>query len=275
MRNKILILVTVFIALIIILFSSGIRNFVSAKSAGVIEDVDAKNMTALLALADSYTLKKDYVKAKEALLKFLESFPDSKAAGKAKKDVETLNIEILFSDVITDDSIRYEIKAGDTLSKIASKFGTTVELVKKSNGIKDDTIFPGRFLKVVNTKFNILVSKSGNTLELRKPNAEIVKTYVVSTGENLSTPEGTFLIEEKLVSPLWYKVGAVVEPGSQEYELGSRWLGLSVPGYGIHGTKDPSLIGKNITKGCVRMRNKDVEELYTIVPSGTEVTIVE
>ena len=152
---------------------------------------------------------------------------------------------------------------------------STVELIKKSNNLKSDLIIPGRSLKVNNTNFNILVDKSDNTLTLKKSDGEVVKTYVVSTGKNFNTPTGTFRIEEKLVSPVWYKVGAIVEPDSEEYELGARWMGLSVAGYGIHGTNDPTTIGQHITKGCVRMRNEEVEELYAIIPSGTEVTIVD
>jgi len=78
-----------------------------------------------------------------------------------------------------------------------------------------------------------------------------------------------------LQKPLWYRVGAVVPADSQDYELGTRWLGLSIDGYGIHGTKDPSSIGKQATLGCVRMINGDVEELFAIVPSGTEVVVVD
>jgi lipoprotein-anchoring transpeptidase ErfK/SrfK len=51
-------------------------------------------------------------------------------------------------------------------------------------------------------------------------------------------------------------------------------MGLSVASYGIHGTIDEETIGSQITEGCVRMRNKDVEELFVIVPVGTKVTIV-
>ena len=57
--------------------------------------------------------------------------------------------------------------------------------------------------------------------------------------------------------------------------LGSRWLGFNMPGYGIHGTIEPETIGKQVTAGCVRMRNSDVEELYDILPLGTEVSIVD
>jgi len=45
--------------------------------------------------------------------------------------------------------------------------------------------------------------------------------------------------------------------------------------YGIHGTTDPKSIGKNITQGCIRMSNSDIEELYAIVPIGSEITIIE
>jgi lipoprotein-anchoring transpeptidase ErfK/SrfK len=52
-------------------------------------------------------------------------------------------------------------------------------------------------------------------------------------------------------------------------------MGIDVPSYGIHGTTEPQSLGKQVTQGCVRMANPEVEELYTIVPLGTEVTIVD
>ena len=57
--------------------------------------------------------------------------------------------------------------------------------------------------------------------------------------------------------------------------FGTRWLGLNVPWgqYGIHGTNKPSLIGKNVSGGCIRMQNKDVESLFLLIPTGTIVYI--
>ena len=52
-------------------------------------------------------------------------------------------------------------------------------------------------------------------------------------------------------------------------------MGIDKKGYGIHGTIDPNAIGQQITAGCVRMTNADVEELFSIVPTGTDVTIVD
>lgn len=113
---------------------------------------------------------------------------------------------------------------------------------------------------------NILLLKAGDT---------VFKTYNVATGANNSTPSGTFKIVEKIPNPPWYKPGEVIPPGSPKNILGTRWLGLNKPGYGIHGTTDPKSIGTQATAGCIRMTNQDVEELYNIVPVGVEVTIVD
>jgi L,D-transpeptidase ErfK/SrfK len=275
MNKKFLILIIACIASIILLFSFSLKKIASSRSGQLLSRIDLKNRETLFNAAQTYLSKKDYLKAKAAFKEFLAQFPDSAEGAGARKEIEKINIKILFSNLPAEDSITYEIKRGDTLGRLASRFNTTVELLKKSNSIKGDLIMPGNSLKVNKAKFDILVNRSENTLRLRKSGGETVKTYLVSTGENLSTPLGTFKIEEKLISPLWYKVGAIVRPDSSEYELGSRWMGLSAAGYGIHGTREESSIGKHITKGCVRMKNNDVEELYAIVPSGTEVTIVE
>jgi len=181
---------------------------------------------------------------------------------------------LLFSPVITPKSVLYEIKPGDSLNKIATRFNTTAELIAKSNNIDSDKIFPGRKIKVWTEPFSIFVDKSQNVLTL-KSGEEVVKTYVVSTGKNNSTPVGTFKITNKLTDPTWFKAGAVVPASSSENVLGTRWMGFDLSGYGIHGTTEPQTLGQQVTQGCVRMANHDVEELYIIVPTGTEVTIVD
>lgn len=55
--------------------------------------------------------------------------------------------------------------------------------------------------------------------------------------------------------------------------FGAYWLGLSRKHYGIHGTNDPSSIGGLVSKGCIRMYNRDVLELARKVNIGTPVTI--
>ena len=110
---------------------------------------------------------------------------------------------------------------------------------------------------------------------LLKSDEEVIKTYIVSTGKDNCTPVGVFKIVNKLANPTWFKAGAVVSSGSPENVLGTRWMGFDLAGYGIHGTTEPKDLGKQVTQGCVRLSNSDVEELYNIVPTGTEVSIVE
>lgn len=192
-----------------------------------------------------------------------------------QKKVEDINLQLLFSPTITPGSVQYEIVSGDSLEKIARDHKTTVELIKRCNNMSSDNIFPGRKIKVWNAPFNILVDKSQNILML-KCDDDIIKTYTVATGKNNCTPIGTFRIIEKIVNPPWFKPGGKMIPhGDPENILGTRWMGLNKESYGIHGTMDPKSLGLQATAGCVRMRNAEVEELYSIVPVGTEVTIID
>jgi len=206
--------------------------------------------------------------------KILAEYPGSNLSSEARSMIDDLNIKVLFSPIPTKDSATYEVVAGDNLVKIAKKFGTTVDLITKSNALSSTVIRPGMKLKISKAKYSILVDKSQNILILSS-DGEVFKTYTVATGLNNSTPIGTYQIEEKIIDPTWHKAGAVIPPGSPDNILGTRWLGLTLEHYGIHGTTDNSTLGQQITAGCVRMGNKDVEELYTIVPVGTEVTIID
>ena len=120
-------------------------------------------------------------------------------------------------------------------------------------------------------RFNVLVDKSQNLLTL-KSGEEVVKTYRCSTGAGGITPTGTYKIVNRMIDPVWK---GIVAPGDPENPLGTRWLGFDLPQYGIHGTNQPETIGQPVTKGCVRLVNSDAEELYTLLPEGTAVTIVE
>jgi lipoprotein-anchoring transpeptidase ErfK/SrfK len=181
----------------------------------------------------------------------------------------------LFSKLAASrDVVTYEVKPADTLNRIASRFGTTVELIVKSNRLKSTRILPEMKIKVFTGKLSVLIDRSDNTLAVLS-GENVFKVYSVSTGENNSTPLGTFTIVNKLVNPVWYKAGAVIPSNSPKNALGSRWLGISRKGYGIHGTRDPGGIGKHCTAGCIRMLNQDVEEVFSILPPGTEVKIVE
>ena len=118
----------------------------------------------------------------------------------------------------------------------------------------------------------IVVSLQDRKLALVE-NGRVVRIYATAVGAPKSpSPTGSFLIVARLEHPTWYGPKKVVPPGSAN-PLGTRWLGLSRKGYGIHGTNRPRSIGRNVSHGCIRMRNRDVEELFTLVEVGDAVEL--
>jgi len=229
---------------------------------------------ALWNLASIYKEKGELLPAKQALESITENYPQSNLMDSVQKETGDINIKLLFSPAIIPGSKEYTVQKGDTLAGIAQRFKTTVELIKICNNLKTNFIKKDMKLKVITLKFSILIDKSRNTLIL-KADESVIKIYSVGTGAKGSTPVGEFQIKNKLINPPWYKAGIGIIPyGNPKNILGTRWMGLNIGGYGIHGTWDPNSTGKQVSAGCIRMRNKDVEELFKIVPIGTSVTVV-
>lgn len=107
--------------------------------------------------------------------------------------------------------------------------------------------------------YRIHISLSNRQLTLYQDNAP-VRIYPIGIGKSVSpTPSGSYKIANK-----------IAHPGGP---FGVLWLGLSAKGYGIHGTNNPSSIGKRVSKGCIRMYNRDVLELAQHAAIGTPVKI--
>jgi lipoprotein-anchoring transpeptidase ErfK/SrfK len=113
-------------------------------------------------------------------------------------------------------------------------------------------------------------------------NDKFFKRYRVGTGKDDKTPVGTFVISSKEVEPVWWPQGREIPYGDKENILGTRWMALQptgetpkVKGYGIHGTWDDASVGKSLSAGCIRLANKDVEEIFVLVSLGTPVIITE
>jgi lipoprotein-anchoring transpeptidase ErfK/SrfK len=99
----------------------------------------------------------------------------------------------------------------------------------------------------------------------------VLKIYDVAVGKPATpSPHGEFKIVSRAIDPVWKGV-----PPGPNNPVGTRWLGLSAKGYGIHGTNAPSSIGKAASHGCIRMRNRDVEELFGLVGPGLSVELAE
>jgi len=106
---------------------------------------------------------------------------------------------------------------------------------------------------------SIVIYTGRRRLELYEGN-RLIQNYPIAVGKRATpTPNGHYIIATKTV----YPGGA----------FGSRWMGLSIPHYGIHGTNNPSSIGQAVSKGCIRMHNHDAESLFQHVDIGTPVLI--
>jgi len=120
---------------------------------------------------------------------------------------------------------------------------------------------PGQPAVAPQGQLSIIVKITEHILELHS-NGLLYKKYPIAVGRSETpTPIGDWVV-------IWksYRAGDI---------FGTRFFGLNVPwgGYGIHGTNHPWSIGRSISKGCIRMRNKDIEELFEWVPVGTPVRI--
>lgn len=225
--------------------------------------------------------KKD--KAREKLLAALDVAADENLRGKIEDQLGVLNVELVRLPWSIPEKTVYVVQEGDSIRAIAQRFGTTVELIVESNGLsRPDVIKPGDRLRVFSGKLEIRVSKSRNDL-LVTSNGRFFKRYRVGTGKYDRTPVGSFAISERIKEPVWWRAdGRTIPFGDKENILGTRWMTLkatgtteSVKGYGIHGTWEDDSIGKAESAGCIRLRNKDVEELFLLAPVGTAVTIEE
>ena len=196
------------------------------------------------------------------------------AAPEAPKSEAMPAFSVFLSPKPDGHSVFYTVMPGDNFTKISRKNHVTPDLLIMVNGVEDRRLQSGMKIKIPTYKLSLVVDKSQNTLTL-KGDEEILKSYPVATGINNSTPVGTFVITDKLVNPTWYKNNKAIAPGDPENQLGTRWMGINKKSYGIHGTIEPDKLGQQITAGCVRMKNEEVEELYRIVPPGTPVTIVD
>ncbi|MCA1029832.1 L,D-transpeptidase family protein [Bacillus timonensis] len=158
------------------------------------------------------------------------------------------------------------VKPGETLGLIALNYRRSLQELILANSIPNpNLIYPGQVIKIPglpakeSIPYTIQVSVGSRTLTLNEKGS-IIRRYPIAVGKIVtSTPIGDFVI-----------VNREPNPGGP---FGSMWLSLSKIHYGIHGTNNPSSIGKAVSLGCIRMYNKDVLELASIVPNGTEVLI--
>jgi lipoprotein-anchoring transpeptidase ErfK/SrfK len=231
------------------------------------------NSAALLNEARSLKAGDNFQGAREKLEALLAAATNPTAVREAQDLLGEINIGLVTSPRQMPEKTDYTVQPGDTLDKIARKFGTSIDLIMKGNNLSRSMVRINERLRVFSGKFAIKVDKSDNTLTLLM-NDRFFKRYHVGTGQYNRTPVGTFKITDKIPQPTWWRAdGKAIPYGDPENLLGTHWLAIDVPGYGIHGTWETNTIGKQSSAGCIRLLNTEVEELFTLVPVGTPVVI--
>ena len=136
--------------------------------------------------------------------------------------------------------------------------------------------------KVTRAQFGpvIVIRRNTNRLYLYS-GMKLRRLFAVATGQQqYPTPLGRFSIVVKWRNPWWYPPkspwaqGQSPIPPGPNNPLGTRWMGLSAPGVGIHGTPSDASIGYSVSHGCIRMHVSDAEWLFNHVRIGTPVFIV-
>lgn len=118
----------------------------------------------------------------------------------------------------------------------------------------------------------ILVSLPDHKLALLE-SGQVKAVYTVAIGKpSTPSPVGHFTVISHVANPTYSHHGHLVGPGPNN-PVGTRWMGLSQKGYGIHGTDAPSSIGKSASHGCIRVGQKDLELLFSMVQLGDAVDI--
>ncbi|PMC35109.1 L,D-transpeptidase [Bacillus sp. UMB0899] len=160
----------------------------------------------------------------------------------------------------------HTVQRGESLALIAANYRTSIQQLISINRITNpNLLYIGQKLTIPgipdpsSIPYTIDISINMKRLTLKR-NGQVIEEYPIAVGKIVTaTPTGEFVI-----------VNREPNPGGP---FGVMWLSLSKIHYGIHGTNDPSSIGKAVSLGCIRMYNEDVLELAAIVPNGTKVSI--
>lgn len=209
------------------------------------------------------------------------SFLPQKVRAAVIAKLHRLNDRLIFSPAPVEGALFYTVRPGDYLARIAKEHGVHHDSIMAINNITDARrIRAGQKLKILKTdNVEVIVDKTRLTTTWYL-DGKFVREYPCCVGPDNKTPAGSYTVEGKEVQPVWHdpKSGRRVLPSDPDYPLGTRWIPLSediTTGLGFHGTNEPESIPGRVSNGCIRLRKKDVEELFGFIPLRAKVTIRE
>jgi L,D-transpeptidase ErfK/SrfK len=201
----------------------------------------------------------------------------------------------VFALQLAGGSSEYVVRPGDSLTLIGARLGVDARVIAASNALKPNAVLkPDMKLRIDNR--HIVPSADGVNIVVNIPqrmlfyfvDGRLAEAHPIAAGSRgWRTPRGNFEIVLAEENPVWNvpssiqaemarmgkKVLTHVPPGPSN-PLGRYWLGLSLPGIGIHGTNAPASIYSLQTHGCLRLHPDDIEPLFSAVQVGTTGRII-
>ncbi len=164
------------------------------------------------------------------------------------------------------------VQPGETLESISREYQVPWAYLSRLNRVRPSELQAGSELKVVRGPFGAVVDLSLMNLTVHA-HGWYIQHYEIGTGKDDSVPAGRFEVTEKLENPVWYRPeGGVVAADDPTNPLGEYWIGLG-DHIGIHGTIDPTSIGRSVSRGYIHLEDKDIEEVFGLLIRGSEVII--
>jgi L,D-transpeptidase ErfK/SrfK len=194
----------------------------------------------------------------------------------------------------TGGAFTYIVERGDSIAALSSRVGIERAVVARENGLGTNApLAPGRVLTLDNRHIvpaadtEIVVNVPQRML-FHRTDGRPTSGYPIAVGRrDWPTPRGFFDVVAKEQNPAWVVPLSIQEemrsqgrpvitqmPPGPTNPLGEFWLGLSLPGIGIHGTSAPTSIYRAVTHGCIRLYPDDARELFFNVSTGARGRIV-
>lgn len=207
--------------------------------------------------------------------------------------LSSVNKELVFSDEVTPGdplAESYLVQSGDYLSVIAPKYGLPYQFIERINHTKAERLQAGKPIKVVKGPFHVRISKRDFRMDVYLNDSDgtpiYIRSFRVGLGKADSTPMGSFIVApgSKVKNPSWRnpRTGEFFDKDHPENPIGEYWMALkgtdpqteSLTGYGIHGTVDPSSIGREASMGCIRMSDDDIALVYDMLMPGKSTVVI-
>ena len=237
----------------------------------------------------------DPIRARVELTRLLDSNALSATERmQAYAGINNLASTLFFSpNIIPGDiaSQSYVVKKGDSFARITNREKLAIDwrFIHRINQIASEKAlradmrlklahgpFDGEVIKA-DYRFNIYAGTGSERI--------MVASFPCGVGTNDSTPVGTFKVRtgSKLIDPEWSnpRTGEKFKSNDPKNPIGERWIGLQgttpetakFTGYGIHGTVEPQSIGKQMSMGCVRLGDAEVQVVYELIGESSTIVI--